>query len=65
MSDLFKDLNQVKRTLLELAALCNNTILTGSFSGENMLRASALCNKCHELVDLLKEEDEIEDGSGE
>ena len=52
---------QLVALLRNLAANCNNTLLTGSFTGENILKAAALCNECHLIVNALKE---IKDESG-
>lgn len=39
--------------LLHLAIAANNTILRGSFSGDDIHTASELCKLCEELVEEL------------
>ena len=54
---------ELESKLLELAAIANNTVIEGSFTGDGILKAATLMDICHRISDELnpnpKEGDEV------
>jgi len=50
---LKKQIEELKGKLLELAAIANNTVIEGSFSGQAVLQAATLMDICHKISDEL------------
>ena len=48
-----RNLDDFKGQLLELAALANNTVMEGSFSGDAILKAANLMDICHKIYKEL------------
>jgi len=50
---LKKQVEELKGKLLELAAIANNTVMEGSFSGDGILRAATLMDISHKIYQEL------------
>ena len=50
---LKKQIEELKGKLLELAAIANNTVIEGSFSGQSVLQAATLMEICHKISEEL------------
>ena len=50
------DLVITRNELMELIAACNNCIMNGSYSGDNLLEAADLMLRLTELYDILNME---------
>ena len=50
---LTKKIKELEGKLLELAAISNNTVIEGSFSGQAVLQAATLMEICHKISEEL------------
>jgi len=55
---LTKKVKELENQLIELAAISNNTIMEGSFSGDGILRAATLMDISHKIYKQYKPEED-------
>ena len=59
---LTKRVKELEGQLLELAAVSNNTIISGSFTGDGILKAANLMDICHKIYKDLAPPEEKSEG---